>query len=250
MPPLAAPPSEVIDWFERFRAFRAERSQGRLVEFKNAFQRLGANLKPLQERAAQRAREEAPDFNVFRILRLTRREVATHTPFLANLLDPAGSHAQGDLFLRCFWDRLSAKRLKDGGHPPLPPLPALDGGARWAVLTEQVTDRGNFDIHLRCRAIGCLMVIENKIGAGDQEDQLARYWAQMETERTLFLHRELVYLTPLPRDPVPTNEDLPPFTNLTYRSDITVMIGTALQSITAPRLRHSLEQYLEIIHAL
>ena len=239
--------AEVESWLDRYRSYRSERSGTRRADFKSGFQRLGEELKPLQARAAGRARVETPDFNVFRILRLSRREVRTHTPFLTNLLNPVGTHAQGELFLRIFWERLAAKCRQQPGGAMLPPFVA---GHRWTVLAEQVTDLGNFDIHLRCPAMSCQLVIENKIDAADQEDQLARYWAQMEKERVRFPHRFLVYLTPQPREPEPTKLPLPPFTNLTYCSDIIDLLQLALAEITSPRLSHSLEQYLEITRAL
>jgi hypothetical protein len=245
--PRPAQIQALIPWFECLRDFRSERSRVRLGEFKRKFQRLGEALLPLQERAAGRARVETPDFNVFRILRLSRREVRTHTPFLTNLLNPVGTHAQGELFLRIFWERLAAKCRQQPGRAMLPPFVA---GHRWTVLAEQVTDLGNFDIHLRCPGMRCQLVIENKIDAADQEDQLARYWAQMEKERVRFPHRFLVYLTPQPREPEPTKLPLPPFTNLTYCTDIIDLLQMALAEITSPRLSHSLEQYLEITRAL
>lgn len=229
--------AEVELWCDRYRAFRRKRVDTRFADFKRDFRRLGEGLKPIKVRAAKRARKETPDFNVFRILRLAHREVVTHTPFLTNLLDPAGTHAQGDLFLRLFLNRLAHKQVA---------VPTLRAGERWQVFTEQVTELGNFDIHLRSHSLRCQIVIENKIGAADQEDQLARYWKQMQKERAEFDYQPLVYLTPQPREPLATLQPLPPFTNLTYRDDICAILQSGLEVIPSPRLRYSLEQYLEI----
>jgi hypothetical protein len=42
------------------------------------------------------------NFNVFRILKLESSEVRMHSAFLAELLDPNGSHGQKDAFLKLF----------------------------------------------------------------------------------------------------------------------------------------------------
>ena len=235
--------AEVESWLDRYRSYRSERSGTRRADFKSGFHRLGEELKPLQARAAERAAVETADFNVFRVLRLARKEVITHTPFLANLLNPRGTHAQGDLFLRLFLDRLRAKQAH---------LPAPRPKARWLVLTEQVTELGNFDIRLWSHDLRCQIVIENKIGAGDQEDQLARYWKKMMKHTAQFDFPVLVYLTPSEREPQQTKEPLPPYTNLTYHEDICTLLESALSEsalppIQSPRLQHTLEQYLEIV---
>src|SRR5665213_375123 len=41
-------------------------------------------------------------FNIFQILGIGHREVTTHSPILAELLNPKGSHGQGSAFLRLF----------------------------------------------------------------------------------------------------------------------------------------------------
>jgi len=229
--------TEVEMWCDRYRAFRRARADTRLADFKRDFRRLGEGLKPMKVRAAKRAKKETPDFNIFRILRLAHREVLTHTPFLANLLDPAGTHAQDDLFLRLFLDRLADKQVA---------VPTLRAGARWQVLTEQVTDLGNFDIHLKSHPLRCQIVIENKIGAADQENQLARYWKQMQKKRQDFDFQPLVYLTPQPREPPVPPKLRRHIINLTYRADICTMLDEALKIIRSSRLQYSLEQYLEI----
>ena len=41
-------------------------------------------------------------FNVFNVLGLSSNETRTHSAFLAELLNPYGSHGMGDLFLKKF----------------------------------------------------------------------------------------------------------------------------------------------------
>ena len=42
------------------------------------------------------------NFNVFRILGLSSSEVRTHSAFIAELLNPKGSHNQKQIFLKLF----------------------------------------------------------------------------------------------------------------------------------------------------
>lgn len=48
------------------------------------------------------ARLSGENFNIFRLLKLDRKEVGTHSMFLAELLNAKGTHGQGDTFLRIF----------------------------------------------------------------------------------------------------------------------------------------------------
>ena len=229
--------SEVSRWLDGYRVFRQKRRDNELAILDREFRRLSAELKPLREKAAERLARETPAFNIFRILRLERKELATHSPFLANLLNPAGTHAQGDVFLSLFFECLAQKGAQ---------LPTSLTGGRWFVRQEQVTEWGNLDIHLWNHPLRCEIIIENKIGAADQDDQLQRYWSSMLTNRALFDFQQLVYLTPQNRMPRVTGNALPPYINLTYHHDICTILRSALRNIQSPRLQISLEQYLEI----
>jgi hypothetical protein len=57
------------------------------------------------EAALTEARGER--FNIFSILQVDHYEVRTHSPFLAELLNPRGSHGQGAVFLKHFLDILA-----------------------------------------------------------------------------------------------------------------------------------------------
>jgi hypothetical protein len=132
----------------------------------------------------------APAFNIFRILKLSRREVRAHTPMLGDLLDPQGIHSQGSLFLDAFLSIAAKQNLKlPGGSAP---------GASWKVRTEEYCgEYGIIDIIVRCKRLGYLLVIENKIDAQEGNNQLKRYHNWMETQRRSFPHRQLAFLGPL-----------------------------------------------------
>ncbi|WCM88264.1 PDDEXK-like family protein [Acidovorax sp. NCPPB 3576] len=116
--------------------------------------------------AQQFARQLAPDFSLLEYLR--RNEMAI-SEYLALLLDPAGSHGQGPLFLHRFLQVLST------GHPD----------AAWAmgsqfrrIQREKSIEGGRMDIHLELDR-GCIC-IENKPWAADQIGQLRNYARHLE----------------------------------------------------------------------
>lgn len=99
-------------------------------------------------------------FNIFSILRNESEEVALHSRFIGELLNPNGSHGQGRLFQQLFLQQLQG---------------------------ENTFFKGQFSIDIECHMgkygrIDLLLlgekdviVIENKINADDQPNQLQRY---------------------------------------------------------------------------
>ena len=51
------------------------------------------------------ARATGEHFNIFQILRVGHLEVTTHSPILAELLNPKGNHGQGAVFLGRFLEQ-------------------------------------------------------------------------------------------------------------------------------------------------
>lgn len=104
-------------------------------------------------------------FNIFKILGISRREVTTHSPMLAELLNPNGAHGQGAAFLRLF---LAEFKLES--------FAAEGATVAMEFNTGKVTEDsgGRIDILIKDRT-GATIVIENKIDAGDQAKQLERY---------------------------------------------------------------------------
>ena len=70
---------------------------------------MGDNIRKLLEKVSTKIKYEnkekqktAEDFNIFEILGVAHLEVSTHSAFIANLLNPKGSHSQGTKFLEKF----------------------------------------------------------------------------------------------------------------------------------------------------
>lgn len=107
-------------------------------------------------------------FNIFSILGLSSNETRTHSAFLAELLDPNGSHGKGKLFLENF---ISSMHLEDL-HLDLNHV-FIEVERVIGEIDETYDKGGRIDIIIVSgeKAI----IIENKIYAQDQYKQLVRY---------------------------------------------------------------------------
>jgi hypothetical protein len=196
---------------------------------------------PLCRQFAERARGCAPDFNLFRLLGLERDEVKT-SALLAELLNPEGAHGQRHLFLKAFLQRCHAK----GQCADFPSVAEVESHA-WEVFPEKPIADGRLDIVVQSAGLGFLLVIENKIGAGDQPDQLDRYYRWLQRQDRYQMNRVLVYLTPDGRQSATAQACQ--YVRLSY-DDIAGCLGEAMQDIPAPRVREAVTQYQEIAQAL
>ena len=126
------------------------------------------------------------DFNIFSILRIKHREVITHTPMLAELLNPHASHRQGATFLKLFLETCFNEQERKQE-------PAVcNNSETFRVRTEERTDRGQFDIFLEKKKEACI-VIENKIHTGARPHQLNNYY--QDAIESGFNQIKLIYLT-------------------------------------------------------
>lgn len=108
------------------------------------------------------SRLRGEQFNIFHVCGVNHYET-THSAILAEFLNPKTSHGQGDTYLKEF---LSV--VGDVG------LPSAFETSEASVTTEYPTSCGRLDI-LISNNKGQAIIIENKIYAGDQWEQLKRY---------------------------------------------------------------------------
>jgi hypothetical protein len=132
----------------------------------------------------------SPGFNCFDYI--TPDEMGL-SQIIADMLDPAAAHGQGTTFLRLFLDKLGLEEW------PLEDVPD--------VRTEPPTVRGRrFDIEVRWA--NRILVIENKPWAGDQENQLHDYIADLVSRKPRVW--QIVYLSgdghPPPKESISANE--------------------------------------------
>ena len=118
-------------------------------------------------------------FNIFRICGVNHYE-NTHSSILAEFLNPQGSHSLKNQFLDAFLETIGKDfTLKDFDT------------ANATVHTEYVTNNGRIDILIKDHKKNAI-IIENKIYACDQHEQLIRYDS---SAKKYFEHYQIYYLT-------------------------------------------------------
>lgn len=205
------------------------------------------------------------NFNVFKVLNRATDEVYGHSAFIAELLNPAGSHGQGDIFLREFIVLLG---IEDDAH----------GIDLWQATVEESRDvDGRIDILLvgqgdDGRRFG--IAIENKIYANDEPKQLSRYWDYLnwkfgacrsagKPDQNCYL---LYYLTLGGYRPSDQSvENIPkselayegeenleaPVRLLSYAFHISEWLKSCHEKVAAyPYAREVMGQYIDIVHTL
>ena len=133
----------------------------------NDFHQLIESVKGIVSIYKDDAVQSGVDFIIFQIIGMTSDEVRVHSAFLATLLDPQGSHRQGDLFLQLF-----TKQLSQIVHDFDTKSAVVECEKYIGRMTE--TTGGRIDIHIEDKK-GHKIIIENKIYAPDQTNQLIRY---------------------------------------------------------------------------
>lgn len=220
----------------------------KIDQFRAGFNKLAPTIQAFQAQVQEHNRATAATFNLFHLLGIAGKEVETHSRLLADWLNPRGRHAQGYLFLETFLEMCQQQALP---YPPATtqfPLLTNIRQHRWQIYTEMHTSYGRMDIVLLCRALNCALVIENKIWAGEQDDQLGRYARWLAERQTEYPQQALIFLTPAGHAAA-THQDAPYF-RLSYHKDIVTWLTAAQKSIQATRLTAVLDQYIEVIRTI
>ena len=119
----------------------------------------------------RRLEELLKEFNLFDVLQIGHLELQ-HSWVIAWLLDPRGSHALGDNFLRTLLTRVAAVAQERRISVPSP-----DSAKGWALNNVRVDrERYNIDILAISDEDRLALLIENKIFSDEIPGQLRRYW--------------------------------------------------------------------------
>ena len=254
--------SPLIERFKEILANEERRLRESIDLVRYALPSLLGSIGTVLERTAIQAKKYAPDFNIFQILKLERKEVGTHSAFLASLLDPNGFHGQGSLFLDAFLENIGIETAS----------------GRWRVETEKwagyiddinCLNLGRMDIVLQNERAA--VVIENKIDHSDGPHQLWRYGKWLENEYGPGCLREkehfrIVYLTPSGRNPTDDSIEKPEqnkedsfnlkdykgcITKLSYKKHLSEWLTLCCNNIEkAPPLKTVIDQYLRTIRRI
>jgi hypothetical protein len=132
------------------------------------------------------ANETGENFNIFSIMTMEYAEVKTHSAIITELLNPKGSHGKGKAFLELFLEELNEEIQENN-------LLQNFNLNNVTVLKEEYNGRINPDytsggyIDIVIKEHKNVIVIENKIDAGDQFKQLFRYKKHYPNSLLLYL---------------------------------------------------------------
>lgn len=194
-------------------------------------------------------KENGEHFNLFSILDRETSEEKTHSALIAELLNPQGSHGQGNKFLTFFIDILSKKR-ENSAFWKNAILPTSNQINNIQIYKERNVGKYR---HKECILDILLLnndwhiIIENKFNAKQGEEQLERYSGYLKEDsvrKTL-----LIYLTKTGEKyrskELSEGSD---YFSITYKNDILIWLDKCKNScLSTPILEQSLSQYINLI---
>ncbi|MGO4820581.1 MULTISPECIES: PD-(D/E)XK nuclease family protein [unclassified Flavobacterium] len=146
----------------------------------------------IQDKYDTQAKESGENFNVFSIMNMEHNEVYTHSAIIGELLNPNGSHGQGDVFLQLF-----VKELQNEFGPD------IIKNEFGTLISDKICERtisleidwenitgGRIDLIIEDHKQ--ILIIENKLYAVDQLLQLIRYDNYAKTKKKNYT---ILYLT-------------------------------------------------------
>ena len=190
----------------------------------------------------------ASRFNLFSILKINWKEALVHTPFLAHLLNPQESHSQGDLFYKEFIRTVLSEKAQS--------IFLNITQEHLYIKDEEWIGNGQIDIfiHHKDKENPFVIIIENKIFAGDQYLQLKRYYEYATKNLRISPDRvKLFYLTPI--ESTPPDESIEKelkkglinkgiLVPISYEYHIIKWLKSCQLIIEALVVQHSLKQYI------
>jgi hypothetical protein len=187
-------------------------------------------------------------FNVFKILNLSASETRTHSAFVGELLNPKGSHGMGATFLRLFLKQFGLNHFKVENTTVL--LEKFIG-----TVNEDQTMGGRLDI-LISNENRQGIVIENKIYAQDQRNQLSRYrqfcQAMFDEYNIFYLTLEGLNPTELSIEVSASNiTEQTTLKSISYKIEIIEWLRQCMKEVAdKPLIRETIIQYINLLNHL
>lgn len=190
---------------------------------------------------------EASRFNLFSILKVNWLEAKLHTPFLTELLNPQGTHSQGDLFYKEFIRIV----LPENDQKVFGNINTRN----FYIKDEEAIKNGFIDIYIHHKddKNPFMIILENKILAGDQDKQLTRYYEHAkeklksaETIRLVYLTLDEYTPTEISMEESQQNEliEKGQLIIISYKKEITAWLKNCMDLVKSPKIKYSISQYL------
>lgn len=187
-----------------------------------------------------RARLSGASFNVFNVLRMEEDEVRLHSRFIAELLDPRGSHGQGSAFLEMFLRQVECSVPKDSRIDADKARVEREHYIGRVEMSDADPTGGRIDVFITdgTRHIS----IENKIDHGEGDHQVDRYCNYRPDSNFV------LFLTPKGRC---ANTQKSTYAPVSYGAHIVPWLEDCHKHCTdLPALRESIKQYLVVVKTL
>lgn len=179
------------------------------------------------------------NFNIFSIMAMEHDEVFTHSAIIAELLNPKGTHSLGNKPLELFYSIV----LQEDCKFDIEKMQCYKE-EHIGFINEDKTEGGRLDIVVKNNQEEGF-VIENKIYAGEQINQLSRYKNRYPKAKILYLTLDGHESKQL------TSSDGVEYFPISYKDDIIYWIEECLKlSYDKPILRETLKQYSYLIKKL
>ncbi len=196
-------------------------------------------LKIVREQESQRLYIDS-SYNIFSVLRIMNKEVTLHSRMIVDLLNPDGAHGMGSKFLAIFLHEIE-----------------MNDRFNSCEIVEVVDEKAagglrRIDIYLEDES-GNIIIIENKIGAGDQCDQLYDYYNFAKTRTNDEKNISLCYLTlggGKPSEYSLNGLDETKYKCISYSVHILNWINACIKEIGNSKLKEVLLQYKQTLEYL
>lgn len=156
-------------------------------ELLEKFEKIKEQAKILKNEFEARKLRGINEFNIFSILRSQSDEVRLHSRFIASLLNPLEKHYQKDLFLRLF-----LKVIRKEEFIKFDERERKFNTSNASIEVEKSIKNGRIDIYIKISDKH--IVIENKIWAGEQPEQIKRYVNEFKNKG--YENFLIIYLSP------------------------------------------------------
>lgn len=191
------------------------------------------------------------NFNVFNVLGLWSEEVKLHSAMLAELLNPEGSHGCGEAFLKIFIEKVLKIEIIDATNLLSKSVTTTEYYI--SRINNEGTEGGRIDILIDIpRESGIpSLIIENKIYAGDQSNQLLRYYKFAKTKYHSSENFKILYLTLWGScaSTISTGKDFSfDYTRISYAKNIIKWLEQCASfAYDKPKVRETIIQYKHLL---
>lgn len=227
-----------------------------MEENTNNIKNLLQNVTNIQEKYDEIAKITGENFNIFSVIKMESKEVRTHSAFIGELLNPKGTHGLKDEPLKIFVGLLNSKfketDIKNAEAKSNEDKFKIDKESAFTTVekyigftNEDKTEGGRIDIIIEDKNKNAI-IIENKIYAIEQTNQLIRYNNYSKNSPILYL--TLDGASPTSAEGLEENNH---YYNISYKEHIKEWLELCLkEAVEFPMLREIIKQYLYLIKKL